>query len=354
MIYNIKFLPARYGDCIWIEYGEPDRLNHILIDGGTGGTKKEIKELLEALPPEQRVFELMVVTHIDRDHIEGILSLLEEDTLSFRVKSIWFNGWPHLQENPEVESFGAVQGERLTAAILKHGLPWNSHFGGKAVAIANDGPLPEIILEGGMKITVLSPTVKNLSVLRDAWKDEVLKAGLKPGFGAEVPEDVNEDIEAFGLDMPDVEALAREKFKEDDAAANASSIAFIASYGKNKALFTGDALPSIISRSLERANYVGPIELVKLSHHASKGNTSPTLISQIDCDKFVISTNGSIFHHPAAVTIARIITLKNNPQLIFNYTSDHNKVWGLPSLQQKYNYSTIHPLDEGISISLNP
>lgn len=68
MKYEINFLPARYGDCLWIQYGTLESTKNILIDGGTGGTKKHIKKILEDLPKEKRIIELLVVTHIDRDH----------------------------------------------------------------------------------------------------------------------------------------------------------------------------------------------------------------------------------------------------------------------------------------------
>jgi len=130
MKFDINFLPARYGDCIWIEYGTNDEMHRILIDGGTSGTKSDIRELIEALPEDQRKFELVVVTHVDRDHIEGILALLEEEKLAFKVEDFWFNGWEHLPEDNR-EEFGPVQGERLTAAILKHHVKWNKAFDDK-------------------------------------------------------------------------------------------------------------------------------------------------------------------------------------------------------------------------------
>ncbi|MGH2664773.1 ComEC/Rec2 family competence protein [Flavobacterium sp.] len=353
MKYTINFLPARYGDCIWIEYGEDNSLNHILIDGGTGGTKAHIKELLEALPSGERIIELLVVTHIDRDHIEGILSLLEENDLPCVIKSVWFNGWPHLLENKSVEFFGAVQGERLTAAILKHKLPWNTHFEGNAVVVPEEGELPRLILDGGMEIILLSPMFENLAKLRDAWEDEVKKAGLDPGYGAQVHNVVDGDVQSFGVpEIPDVENLAQEEFKEDSAPANGSSIAFIAKYNGTAVLLTGDSHPGVISRSLNRLGEQIPFKLVKLSHHGSKGNTSPELMEQFDCNRFVISTNGSIYHHPDAVNMARLLTIKKNPEIIFNYTSEHNKIWKLPILQEKYGYTTIYPDDMGIVISL--
>jgi len=351
MIFNVNFLPAKYGDCIWIEYGEAGDTKRILIDGGTSGTKKHIRELLDAIPGDKH-FELIVVTHIDRDHLEGILSLLDEDELDFTVGAIWFNGWNHLPGNDPLEHFGAVQGERLTASILKHELPWNKKFDGKAVMIHDDQPLPEITLDGGMKLTLLSPTMENLAVLRDKWEKEVEKANLIPGFGLVEPQD--DGIEPFGADEPDVEALFEEEFHEDEAAANGSSIAFLASYGGKSVLFAGDSFPGVILRSLNKL-YEGkaPVDLVKLSHHASAHNTSPELITKLDCKRFVISTNGSIYKHPSQVTVARVIRLQGpGTELIFNYKTAYNRCWDLTSLKEKYNYVATFPQDEGIEVSV--
>lgn len=346
-MFNINFLPAKYGDCIWVEYGDAPHTKKILIDGGTAGTKKYIRELLGEIPGDKH-FELLVVTHIDRDHIEGILSLLEEDQLGFSVGSVWFNGWNHLPGNEHLEPFGAVQGERLTAAILKHHLPWNEAFGKKAVVIKDDGALPEIDLEGGLKIILLSPTKENLAVLRDKWEQEILDANLNPGFGLAMPED--DGIEPFGVDEPAVDALSQEVFHEDEAAANGSSIAFLATFGGKSVLFAGDSFPAVVLHSLDKIFADdAPVDLVKLSHHASAHNTSPDLIKKLDCKRFAISTNGSIFKHPAQVTVSRIIKLKGEgTELIFNYRSVYNRCWDITSLKDKYKYTAIYPADDGI------
>jgi len=354
MIYNIILFPAKYGDSIIIEYGIPESVKRVLIDGGTGGTRKHILKYFEHLPFEQRVFELVIVTHVDRDHIEGILKILEQESVGFNIKEIWFNGWKHLPEHTAVEEFGAEQGERLTAAILKHNLNWNGIFNGSAVVIRNmDDDLPVVTLDGGFKITLLSPTVKELQRLRPVWKREVLKAGLVPGFGSE-QETLPDNVEIFGIDQPDVEELLKEIFKEDDSEANGSSIAFIGEYSEKKVLFGGDSFPTVILNSINKLQPEGKynFDLIKISHHASHGNTSPALLEKLDSGKFAISTNGSIYHHPAKVTIARIISSRDNAKLFFNYCTDYNLMWDSSRLKRKHNYETEFADKEGIKISL--
>jgi hypothetical protein len=354
MAFKIDFLPAKYGDCIWIEYGEPGNIHRILIDGGTKGTRAAIKERLALLPEQERKFELIVVTHIDRDHLEGILGLLEDDQLAFKTGGIWFNGWRHMPTDEEIEAmedFGAEQGEHLTGRILSHQLKWNKQFGEKAVVIPHDGDLPVINLPGGMKITLLSPNPEQLADLKGAWQKEVVDKGLEPGFGED---EIDEDIEHFGLDTPDVEELCEMEFDEDKAEANGSSIAFLANYDGKSAIFLGDSYPGVIHTSLTKlfGNGKVPLDLVKISHHASAGNTSPDLIKKLKCKKWVISTNGSIYKHPAQVTVARMVKFGGNPELIFNYKTQYNKVWDSDLLRLQYNYTTTYPETEGVSVSL--
>ncbi|MFT3678683.1 MAG: hypothetical protein QM791_00335 [Ferruginibacter sp.] len=359
MIYNIHLLPARFGDAILIEYGEQDHTRKILIDGGTAGTSRHIlAELNKSSLPVK--LELLVISHIDRDHIEGVLSFLETPGLNIAVEDVWFNGWRHLPGNEpraETESFGAKHGERLTAAILTKGLPWNRHFHGKAVVIEDNNKLPAIELEGGMEITLLSPYAEHLTALRDKWEQEIIEAGLVPDYGsasAETETETGSAIEAFGTDSPNIPALVQEQFEEDNSAANGSSIAFLATFDNKTVLFAADALPAVLTKSLNQISPGNiPINLAKVSHHASAGNTSPELIDKLATKQFAISTNGSIYHHPSRVTIARIIHQKGpGVKFYFNYRSKWNGCWGDEALRDIYNYSAIYPDQEGIVISI--
>lgn len=75
--YRIHVLPAQRGDALWIEYGTEDAPNHILIDGGITATGRDhLRKRVEEVGTPLH-FELLVVTHIDLDHIQGILQFLE-------------------------------------------------------------------------------------------------------------------------------------------------------------------------------------------------------------------------------------------------------------------------------------
>src|SRR5436853_4823327 len=107
---RIEMLQAGHGDCLWIEYGDPASPRRVLVDGGATGTyKRALRPRLLALPEEARRFELVVVTHIDADHIAGILDLLADPEIGFSAHDLWFNGYRHLP-NEKPKTLGPLQG----------------------------------------------------------------------------------------------------------------------------------------------------------------------------------------------------------------------------------------------------
>lgn len=351
MIFTIELLPALHGDALWIEYGEPDRPHRILIDGGPGSsiTRTAIAGLISdrigTLAEGQHDFELMAVTHIDADHITGMLDLLEKRSIPLRPRDLWFNGWEHLPD----DMLGAKQGERLSAAIVRRRMPWNTDFGEAATVVSPDGdPLPVVELPGGMVLTLLSPTRQALAELRPVWKAEVERAGLVPGQAAEDERAAAPDV--LGAEALDPEALAEEAFEEDDSAANGSSIAFLAEFGGKSVLLTGDAHAGILAdglRRLARQRGTGTVavDAIKLPHHGSKYNLSPAVLDLLDCGRYLFSTNGDKFHHPEPVAVSRIITTREGISLEFNYRTEFTEPWQSRRLQRRFRYHTVFPGD---------
>jgi len=344
-MFEIEMLPAREGDALWIRYGNAQAPRQILIDGGRAGTYKDIKDRLASLPESQRSFELFVITHVDRDHIEGALKLLEDPDLDLTFKEVWFNGYDHLQ-SVELETFGAVQGERLTTAVLRRKERWNKAFNGAAVKVGAGGELPTIELEGGFTLTVLSPDAEKLEKLIPRWEKECRDAGLMPGIEARLEE--VEDLERFG-GRPNVERLIGKPLNPDTETPNGSSIALLAEYRGKRVLLGADAHLDRMTASLE--GLVGDdgrlaLDAFKLPHHGSSGNVSQELLELVDCPRYLISTNGSYFQHPTAEAIARVLKFGGAAKtLYFNYATDFTDVWGDEALQRGYDYVAEYPAD---------
>lgn len=346
-MFRIQMLPAEHGDCLWIEYGEAAQPHLMLIDGGTTGTWKRLKKKIadeKAKRGGKLHFELVVVTHVDADHVGGSLKLMEEfGSLGVTVGDVWFNGYFHLDNKrpPSRDELGGKQGEQLSVLIDGWNLKWNKAFDGKAVMVPDHGALP-VITVGGMKLTLLSPTFETLQALKPKWEQEVIKAGLKPGDAYEAVE-VEPPGDALG---EDVNALAERAFKGDKTEANGSSIAFLAQFEGKSVLFGADAHADVLLQSLARLSAGAapalPLTGFKVPHHGSRNNVSKELVETLPARHYLVSTNGNQFSHPHPEAIARIVAYgpKNtNKMLEFNYRSDFNKQWDSASLTSDWSYS---------------
>ncbi len=356
---RIEMLPARHGDCIFIEYGSAKKPYRMLIDAGPAPTYINLRERILTIPENKRHFELFVITHIDADHIEGAVRLLQDKDLKITYGDIWFNGWKHLTRKPIL---GGVQGEYLTALIEKEKLPWNEAFGGQSIVVPDEGPLPVHELKGGMKLTLLSPTWTQLDKLRPKWKKEVEAAGLVPGkakMALEKLATAKKLRPILGEAVVNVVKLGGSDFKQDTAPANGSSIAFLAECDGVRGIFSGDAYPNVLaaslSRMLKKPSEKLALDFFKIPHHGSRSNLSPDLIDMMRCKQYIFSSNGDIFNHPDEESVARVIMHdKTSPLIWFNYTTEFNKMWKNKNLVAKHKYQVKYPPDgkEGIVLEL--
>jgi beta-lactamase superfamily II metal-dependent hydrolase len=354
--FNVHLLPAAEGDCLLVEYGQPGRPNYVLIDAGRAWTYKNV---LKAMLAEIGVtkLELLVVTHVDRDHIDGMLSLFSDTALDLKVEHVWFNTYDHLignavevvdAEEEDLESFGAKMGEALSPLIVSRGWRWNAQFGGFAAALA-DSPASNVFQFGNARITLLSPDRDKLALLTPVWEAECRKAGIAPGASLEEYVVDEEDIEGFGAF--DIEELATTPFVGDQSRTNGSSIAFMFEYEGRRVLFGADAHADLLVRQLTSlgASAVNPlaVDAFKIPHHGSQYNLSRELLELLSCKRYLVSTNGNYFKHPDDVAMARLVKFgTKNAQIHFNYTSDYNRKWGNPGWEAGYEYKAIYPAPE--------
>lgn len=342
-MFRLEMLPACEGDCLVLSWGEPPY--RMLVDGGRAPTADDVLAYAKDMGFPKGLFELFVVTHIDRDHIEGAVALMSDERFPPLVKKIWFNDRGDLDYAPpasKFEQFGALDGERLTRLIADHKTPSNPDFAPAPAALTGD-TLPEIELEGGLTITLLSPDLDQLAALVDPWDDTL--ADATPGR------------EEFGEAEPiDVNFLANKKFKPDRSKPNGSSIAMIAKYAGHYVLLGGDAHVGRLLKSIEIYRAMHPefqgFDLVKAPHHGSHGNMSIELAEALRCSNWAISTNGSQFKHPDREAIARMIALSPGPaRLYFNYDNVFTGFWrGSPV--QNYQFRAEYGVKGYIAIDV--
>lgn len=363
-MFTIEMLPAREGDALWVEYGDPDAPHRLLIDCGYRETYEFVMKRLRADPDLS--FELLILTHIDNDHLTGAVPLIRDgDVTTERIQEVWFNGREHIRD-----LLGVVEAELFTNDLKEKGFRWNEAFGGGRIAVPDGGPAEAKELEGGMKLTLLSPGIEQLRDLAGKWSpkyDRILEGGEEAEKLERADERLQPDV--LGEEL-DVGALAAQRFSSDKSLENGSSIAVLAEYvdefdgGREKAaLFAGDSFSPVVADSLRKLlaeRGIGRLSLdaLKVSHHGSRKNTDVDVLGLVDSRRFLFSTDGSgKSRHPNPECIARILTTARTGriELCFNFVSESNSVWESPRLQheRQYNYDATYPADtEGLTVTL--
>jgi hypothetical protein len=363
-VLTVELLPAGYGDAVLVTYGaagaEPHR---ILIDGGQAQSFDAVAQRLRSF---KGPIDLFVVTHVDTDHVGGAVRLLASKALPARIRGIWFNGFVHL--NAARGMLGPIHGEKLTALIVKSGLPWNEGWPWpdgvpEGVPAGIGGPvvvgdqLPVMALPGGATATLLSPTPQKLVDLLPVWEEVVEKAGLRPDVKATEEDEVPVVAPGLlgGVSLEDLAALDTD---DDGAEANGSSIAFVFEFEGVRVLFGADAHSDALGAGLTAM--AGPdrgkvrLDACKLPHHGSKGNCTRAVVDLIDCPVWMISTNGRRFHHPDDEALARVVHGRDHPQLVWNYRSDRFAAFTKEYPPAESGYSVVVPDEgaEGITVRL--
>lgn len=363
---GLTMLPALHGDALLLSWHDGHLQRQLLVDGGPIGAYEALRACIDALPGPERRLELVVLSHVDTDHIDGLVRLFAEPTpWPFTVADVWFNGWSHLIEAGAQERLGGKQGEYF-GALIQQRLPpetWNRAFEGGAVRVPATGPLPEVDLPGGLRLTLLSPTNERLVALHKAWRTD-LKGAIVPGdFDSAWAALATQarylpDGGLLGAAPSGAGAGARPD-RLDAAPANGSSIAFLAECGTRSALLLADAHAPVVCQSIRRLlDSRGQsrlrVDAMKVSHHGSRGNTTDELMSLVECPRYLVSTNGDQFGHPDDQALERIVASAQpqRPQLCFNYLSEANQAWADPDRQARLGYDAVFPAvgREGLSV----
>lgn len=299
----IRVLPACNGDSIIIRFGEKE-LKTILIDGGRGlASYRELKKIIQYIDANNQAIELVIITHVDDDHIDGILKIMADDTINKMViKDVWINSSKIISEHFEQKKNDEINEIPInlnddTQMSFKQGNSLEKYLESLGIWTKKVIKSPDSYNVSGANIKILSPNNNSLKKLNERWEVE---APRNVKMGATVSD--------YNISIED---LLTYEFKEDTSRPNGSSIAFIFEYGNISLLMLGDAHPSIIVESLKLYGYTInnklKLDYVKLSHHGSKANTNEQLLDLIDCKNFIISTNGSQHGLPNKECLARIL-----------------------------------------------
>jgi beta-lactamase superfamily II metal-dependent hydrolase len=353
---ELEVLPVAHGDCLLLSWRDGGPTRRLVVDGGPRASAGVLRRRIEQLPEDQRALELLVVTHIDTDHIDGALELQRNPPPAFGLADVWFNGYRQLPESGE-RNRGPREGAMLDAVLERRERPTNQLLGGASVVRPHEGLGPPVELPGGMRLTVLSPTLTELAQLRPHWTEVVERAQR-----AEPDDDedagtrrAETGVHRGGLSL---EAFAATPSRPDRALANASSIALLAEFGERRLILAADAVPHVLAPALENVRRPGEsraaVDVFKLPHHGSARNVTRAVTSLVEADRLVISTNGARFGHPDMAAVARaILDGAPRPELMFNYESVTTTGWNDPVwCEEKRFKTTFAPPGEPLRIVL--
>ena len=137
---RVELLPASFGDCILVTAPYGRSTYRLLVDTGPDRTSlRALRERLEQIPltAGKRRIDLLIVTHIDHDHIGNVDALLNDRDLHLHFGDIWFNGHEQLREFAQR---GTVEADAVSATIARRGLPLNRAFSSGPVVVPSTEP----------------------------------------------------------------------------------------------------------------------------------------------------------------------------------------------------------------------
>lgn len=345
----LEVLPALKGDCL-ILHGEDDGL--ILIDGGPAGVSREsliprLEELREErglAEAEPLVIDLLIVSHVDDDHINGVIDLLEgmldrrraNQPPRFLVRELWHNSFDRILGNDQTGAltastqFGAAsmapvieeadegpptdhakilasvkQGDDLRRLAEALGIPVNGMFGGNLIQTSPGELVSREV--AGIELVVLGPRRPELVELQKEF-DEWLER--------QPPSERTETSLLAGLD--------------DESAANLSSIVLLARKDGRTILLTGDARSDKVLEGLQDCGLCGPGEtievgILKMPHHGSIRNLDDEgdFLRRVTSRHYVFSGNGE-HGNPDRETFELLLKTRPGQEMNFylTYTID--------------------------------
>ncbi|TIO04769.1 MBL fold metallo-hydrolase [Mesorhizobium sp.] len=344
---KITLLPSEKGDCLLIEAGAVS----ILADGGMPGSyASEVRGFLGKWAEDTgKDLDLVYVSHVDQDHIAGVLQLLE-DTVQWRVfehkrangqpatkppfkkppevKRIWHNAFRTMVD--ESEAIGTVLAARANTlsssanpsllrladafrsvansipeaikvsrriAADQLNIPLNGEFG-NLLAMVRGQEVISLAAASTLAIRVIGPAKKDLEILRKYWKAwladnpgsvDKLEAWLEDNEGPIPP----------GLGVSIDDELGNRKSVTEP---NLASLMLLLEEpkpggGVTRVILTGDGHSDDILAGLTHHGRLADgtglhVDALKLQHHGSEHNLDRSFAKRITADHYLICANG--------------------------------------------------------------
>ena len=308
-MFKLKIVQALNGDCLIVEHGSQDEPCYLLVDGGPGTVyKNHLKKELTGIRNKGGKINLAVLSHVDDDHVNGLLDLLhelakqrqKEKRETVAINGLWHNSFgktlgaatkrgvsrqmdtglrqQSLMPNAIAQARSIKQGDDLTVSAQGLHIPINDDFRGTPDQLVCVDNLVEPVRQDNLKIWVVGPTRGALQSLQKEWKAWLAKQKK----AAKVPRAM---AKAAALEI-------------DESVPNLSSIMLLVKAGRKTLLLAGDGLGKHLLEGLHQTGLLKQdgtfhADVFKLPHHGSVRNVTPELFERITADTYVICADGT-------------------------------------------------------------
>ena len=295
---RLHVVQAAFGDCLLLEHGPAAAPRFVLIDGGPPDTfDQHLKPLLLQLQQRGFALDLVVLSHVDNDHVVGLQDYFTELRLPDNdlpvPTGLWHNSFgptldpgntiqPRLtalitpgRANVMVESGmvveGIEEGVGLRTAARLLNIPLNDGIANQLITVDN---VPAPVVINGLELVVVGPTQANLDELAQQWEKWLT---------------AHEDDIRTG----NVAVMAN----SDQSVPNLSSIMLLARAEGRTILLTGDGRSDHLLAGLAQAGLLDAqgslhVDVLKLPHHGSNRNMTKSFFKKVKAATYVASANG--------------------------------------------------------------
>jgi hypothetical protein len=307
----LEALRAKFGDSLILHSGTAKRPQLTVIDGGPPGVYGDaLRPRLEALRTERGLdartpldIEFMMVSHIDDDHVAGLLELARKlndrresgQPLPWKIRRFWHNSFDDILDNDDLKigasgsavstaslgDFLELDGSRLLASVaqgrelrkLLEALSLGRNIPFKGLVLATS-PV-KVVTVGDLKVTVVGPRKTELEALQQKWNAEI-----KPMLKKERSRSRLAEIAAY----------------VDKSVHNLSSIVVLVESQGKRLLLTGDGRGDHTLEGLRAAKLLKKgklaVDVLKVPHHGSSRNVEKDYFETIVAKHYVVSADG--------------------------------------------------------------
>ncbi len=349
-MFRIEALKAKHGDCLLLQWGAseaPKDRKVALIDGGPDTVygkwlKPRLTKLAKELKKDPLKLDLTLVSHIDDDHIQGILDFavdIENGDAPADIGVLWHNSLEGLLKHP-IEHDPEVN--KVTASFGQAGVETQDHWYGKVLSSVPQGQMLHAFAKKHGIDHLLNDPYQPLVIL----KDDIVDADFE-GL----------TLQVVGPNADELEKLRKEwKEKRDESITaaytdrspyNLSSIIVMACFDGKRVLLTGDARGDRIVKGLERRKLLDDegkihVNLLKLMHHGSQNNVKEEFFSTVTADAYLVSGDHVRFPNPHEKAMKWLADARDGDDYTIYCTYD------LPYMRDIFGDKLVVP-DEGES-----